>query len=173
MPILNFGCGDSFLEGFVNADLHAKRVDKRFDFNKFPYPFKDNHFDQVFSKHVLEHLNEPIKVIEELWRITKPLGTVKIIVPHYSSAGAFTPLHKTFWGANAIAFAMNSTGVYGKHDFSLVYTKIRWEAPNSKTKWVGKILNPFINFSIPLFERFWCYWFGGAYEIEWLLRVKK
>lgn len=173
MQMLNLGCGDSYWSGWVNADLYAKKVDKRFDFNEFPYPFKDNFFDHVYSSHTLEHLEEPVKVMEELWRISKPNSRVKIIVPHYSGAGAHTPLHKTFWGTNAIAFVQNSTGRYGKHDFKIVSSRINWTSKNQRTAFLNKLMNPLINASIPLYERFWCYWFGGAHEIEWILKVKK
>ncbi len=157
----------------MNADLYCKEADTTFEFNQFPYPFKKNCFDEVFCRHTLEHLKEPLKVLEEIHRICSHGAVVTIIVPHYSSAGAHTPLHKTYWGANAMVIAQNPLGGYGKFDYSIESTKIRWESKDAKTAFIGKILNPLINLSIPLFERFWCYWVGGAYEIEWVLRVKK
>ena len=47
------------------------------------------------KNNVLEHLNDTIKPIEELWRITKNKGIIKIWVPLYPSIGCFAdPTHK-------------------------------------------------------------------------------
>jgi predicted SAM-dependent methyltransferase len=59
MTKLNFGCGEEIMEGFVNMDiLKLEGVDVAHDFNKFPYPFKDNEFDEIYTSHVLEHLED-------------------------------------------------------------------------------------------------------------------
>ena len=40
---LNFGCGPEIMKGYVNMDiLKLSGVDVVHNFNKFPYPFKDN-----------------------------------------------------------------------------------------------------------------------------------
>ena len=64
---LNFGCGTDIKEGYVNADIQ-EGADLVFDFNKFPYPFKDNEFDYIYSRNVLEYLENPEKVLIELRR---------------------------------------------------------------------------------------------------------
>ena len=48
-------------------------------------PFPDDHFDFVYSSNVLEHVNEPPKVIGEIVRVLKPGGCAQIIVPNYGS----------------------------------------------------------------------------------------
>lgn len=45
-------------------------------------PFKDNTVDFVFTSHVLEHFFDPIKALEEWYRVTKKGGYVFMIVPH-------------------------------------------------------------------------------------------
>ena len=68
--------------------------DVEYDLNKFPYPFKDNMFDEVRIYHTLEHLERPIKVMEEVWRILKPEGIVKIKVPYWKLFSTFSnPFH--------------------------------------------------------------------------------
>ena len=59
----------------------------------------DNYFDEIISSQVLEHLSDRMKVMDELWRITKPNGIIKLDMPYFTSAGAFChPEHKSFWG---------------------------------------------------------------------------
>jgi ubiquinone/menaquinone biosynthesis C-methylase UbiE len=48
-------------------------------------PFEDNSFDIIFSTNVLEHVNNPKKVISEAIRVCKPKGTIQIVVPNYGS----------------------------------------------------------------------------------------
>ncbi len=47
--------------------------------------FPDNHFDVVFSTNVLEHVNDPKKVLAEAIRVCKPGGYIQIVVPSYGS----------------------------------------------------------------------------------------
>lgn len=50
----------------------------------FSIPFKDNSFDLVYNSGVIEHFPNPtnIAAVKEMARITKPGGTLVIIVPN-------------------------------------------------------------------------------------------
>jgi SAM-dependent methyltransferase len=48
-------------------------------------PFPDERFDIVYSSNVLEHVNDPPKVIAEIIRVLKPGGYAQIVVPNYGS----------------------------------------------------------------------------------------
>jgi ubiquinone/menaquinone biosynthesis C-methylase UbiE len=48
-------------------------------------PFSDNTFDVVFSTNVLEHVENPVKVLSEALRVLKPGGILQIIYPNYHS----------------------------------------------------------------------------------------
>ncbi len=68
--------------------------DIELDLNAFPYPFDDESFDEVRIFHVLEHLKFPLKVMEEVWRILKPNGIVRIKVPYWKIFSIFmNPFH--------------------------------------------------------------------------------
>ncbi len=45
-------------------------------------PFDDNSLDFVLNAHVIEHLFDPIKALQEWWRVVRPGGYVFLIVPH-------------------------------------------------------------------------------------------
>ncbi len=45
-------------------------------------PFKDSTLDFVFTSHVLEHFFDPIKALEEWYRVTKKDGYIFMIIPH-------------------------------------------------------------------------------------------
>ncbi len=73
MKILDLGSGPWKYKGAISIDWNSEtKPDILWDLNKFPYPFSDNEFDLIYASHILEHLNELIKVLEEIWRILKP-----------------------------------------------------------------------------------------------------
>ena len=68
------------------------------DLNVFPYPIEDSSFDEIYAKHILEHLDQPQKVIEELHRVLKPGGTLFIETPHFSNYVSYSePSHKLYY----------------------------------------------------------------------------
>jgi predicted SAM-dependent methyltransferase len=97
---LDIGCGTSKKEGFLGVDiLELPDVNVVHDLNVFPYPFKDSEVDEIWMDQVLEHLNEPLKVIEELYRICKNGASITIGVPYFRSFYAtIDPTHKNFFG---------------------------------------------------------------------------
>jgi ubiquinone/menaquinone biosynthesis C-methylase UbiE len=48
-------------------------------------PFADNTFDAVFSFNVLEHVNDPARMLSEAVRVLAPGGTAFILAPNYGS----------------------------------------------------------------------------------------
>jgi ubiquinone/menaquinone biosynthesis C-methylase UbiE len=48
-------------------------------------PYPDNYFDIVYSTNVLEHVNDPKKVIHETIRVLKPGGYFQFVIPNYGS----------------------------------------------------------------------------------------
>lgn len=97
MRKLNFGFGVDYREGYDNADSQ-KCADISFDFNKFPYPIKDNTYDYVYASCILEHLDSPKDVLNELWKICKPNARIEIIVPYYNNKSAYSEIeHKWFF----------------------------------------------------------------------------
>jgi SAM-dependent methyltransferase len=99
---LDFGCGSSKKDGFEGADiLNLKGVEHVFDFNRFPYPFADNEFEEIWCDQVLEHLEHPLKVMGELYRISKPGCKITIGVPYFRSFYAvIDPTHRNLFGVH-------------------------------------------------------------------------
>lgn len=63
---------------YVTADLH-QACDLKFDIHRIPLP---NHcFDAILCSHVLEHVRDDRKALQELHRILKPHGWAYLQVP--------------------------------------------------------------------------------------------
>ena len=95
---LNLGSSDRIIEGFLNVDiLPAKGVDIVCDLNK-GIPLKDNSVTEIYACHILEHLDDTVKIMEEIYRVCKNGAIVKIKVPYFKSIGAFKdPTHRRFF----------------------------------------------------------------------------
>jgi len=84
--ILDAGCGTNKYEGSIGMDNNPRTgADVIHDLDDFPYPFGDNEFDLVVSRHVVEHVPNVIRFVEELHRITKPGGRIRLLAPHYTN----------------------------------------------------------------------------------------
>jgi predicted SAM-dependent methyltransferase len=104
--ILDLGCGNRKRAGAIGIDKNpATCADIVHDLNTFPYPFEESTFDAVYVDNVLEHLEDVIAVMEELHRITKPGGIVKVIVPYFRAKWAFIdPTHRHFFTIDSFSY---------------------------------------------------------------------
>lgn len=86
MKAINIGCGKDIKKGWTNLDIVKREgVDIIFDLEKLPKQkilVRDNSFDLVYCKDVLEHFYNPIPILKELSRICKIGGTIEIKVPY-------------------------------------------------------------------------------------------
>ena len=180
---LNLGAGIDIKKSsnnvkWVNVDfIKGKGIDVVHNLEKFPYPFKDNSIDYILMDNILEHLEDTIKVMEELYRICKLKAIIEIMVPHYSSAGAFSSLtHKRFFGSQSFNDLEESNWQkYSHAKFKILQNKLRWF---SCRNWL--FIRPFkllINWIINIYpfwaERFLCYNIGGYDSIHFKLEVIK
>jgi len=106
---LNLGCGNDNIKGYTNLDIkEGRNVNIVHNLNEFPYPFKDNTIEEIRMSHILEHLDNPINTLHECHRILKRNGVIKIIVPYFTSMGAYSPYHKTYY-STAFLSHLNDT----------------------------------------------------------------
>lgn len=100
---INLGCGQKILKDFINIDfIKFDGVDKIIDLNKFPYKgLKKNYYDFILAENILEHLDYPDLVLQELYELLKNKGILKIVVPYFNSANAYMAGHKHFFSRNS------------------------------------------------------------------------
>jgi beta-1,4-mannosyl-glycoprotein beta-1,4-N-acetylglucosaminyltransferase len=78
---LNLGCGDTLLDGYVNADLYNPAAHVKADAYSLPFP--NERFEELFACHIFEHLS-PYKIADTLieWkRVLKPGGKLIMEMP--------------------------------------------------------------------------------------------
>jgi len=156
---LNMGCGVNIEKNSTNLDyFKLNGVDVVHDLNKFPYPFKDNTFEEVFADNVLEHLNDPQKPLEELSRICKPGAVIDIIVPLAPTMHAFRdPTHKLFFTYRTFEYfteESKSLNHYTKARFKILSRRIIFHNQLGFMTRIINISDRFTKFMCEFFSQF-------------------
>src|SRR5260370_17255455 len=96
MRTLDVGCGINKLPGAIGIDRNpASRADVLCDLDRIPYPFRDSSFDALQAVHVIEHVADVIRSMEEFHRLVRAGGEVFIVTPHYTDFSSFCdPTHR-------------------------------------------------------------------------------
>lgn len=125
MAELLIGCGNSkkkrltfegipqeFSGELVTLDFDDScNPDVLHDLNQLPYPFPDNHFDEIHAYEVLEHCGRQgdwrffFNQFYEFWRILKPDGYFVATVPAWDQGWAWgDPGHTRIIAAESLIF---------------------------------------------------------------------
>jgi SAM-dependent methyltransferase len=175
MRILDVGCGINKKAGAIGIDRNAaSRADVLCDLDRFPYPFRDSSFDALQAVHVIEHVSDVIRSMEEFHRLVRDGGEVFIVTPHYTDFSSFCdPTHRWHLNSFSLRYFGEDNAGYG------YYSNVKFEEISTRVKllalwrWLGfeLLVNAF-----PRYRRFWehylCFVVRGK-VIEWRLRVKK
>ncbi|MDO5606841.1 MAG: methyltransferase domain-containing protein [Capnocytophaga sp.] len=97
---------------YITTDLESPLADVKADICNLP--FADNSFDVILCNHVLEHIPDHRKAIQELFRVMKPNGTGIFQVPQdYSRSITFED--------NSITDPKERTRIFGQYDHVRIY----------------------------------------------------
>lgn len=128
MSVLNLGCGNEPVEGAVNHDLtrHADWVDVAHDLEITPWPWLYDRFDEVIAQDVIEHLHLGfIGFFDEVWRILRPGGLVRVRTPLWNSPNAaIDPTHVRCYHPESFHYLDPRTGWGRRYGF---YTTRKWQ----------------------------------------------
>ena len=110
--LLDIGCGTGYFAAFMkNGEWRVTGVEKdegarnfaieKFDLNVISESeiagFQKEMFDSITLWHVFEHFHDPVKYLQDIYRILKPGGVCVIAMPNCSSFDA--KYYRQFWAA--------------------------------------------------------------------------
>lgn len=163
---LQIGCGARGRPDWVDLDRALlPGVDLVADLDR-PLPFADGIFDEVLAEHVLEHVADLVALLGELARVCRPGARLHVVVPHFSSVGAFTdPTHRRFFGYHSF----DNFTADGDYNF-YSRTRLRIDARRIRYFWVknrrrvvpSRFLTWLINLWPLAYERFFCWWLPAS-----------
>jgi len=97
---------------YITTDLYSPLADVKADITALP--FDDNEFDVIFCNHVLEHIPDDTKAMQELYRVMKPGGFGILQVPLDENR------EETFQD-DSITDPDERTRIFGQYDHVRVY----------------------------------------------------
>lgn len=174
LPVLDVGCGVNKYPGAIGVDSNPHtRADVLADLDQFPYPFRDSSFREIRAVHLIEHVANVIRTVEEFHRLLVPGGCLTIVTPHYTDFSSFCdPTHR--WHLNS--FSLRYFTEEGSYAY---YSRARFREISTRVKLLA--LWRYLGFELLVngsrrFRRFWefylCYLIRGK-VIEWRLEVVK
>lgn len=170
--ILHLGCGEKKVPGSIGVDINShSAADVIHDLNRFPYPFPANTFNQIIAENIIEHLDDLVKVMEEIYRIAKNRAKIYITTGHFSSVDSFTdPTHKHFFTSRTFDYFIPGTDLYKYRYSHARYKKCRvWVGPDGNIHPLLKLLLTFINQHVVYYEKRFAFIFPVGsinYELE-------
>lgn len=99
---------------YITSDLESPIADVKADICDLP--FKDNSFDVVFCNHVLEHITDDKKAMQELFRVMKRGGFGVFQIPQ-------DLLRETTFEDNSITDKKERAEIFGQYDHVRIYGK--------------------------------------------------
>jgi SAM-dependent methyltransferase len=164
--VLDLGCGNKKRRGAIGVDFNNRTAaDVIHNLNSFPYPFEDSSFDEIYLDNTLEHLDDVMRVMEEVHRICVPRGLVKVIVPYFRSTWAYIdPTHKHFFTANSFSYFDPDNIICTRYDYTLARFKPEKIVFNEtlKNRWTKKIILKLANRWPQRYE----YYFSHFYPLD-------
>jgi SAM-dependent methyltransferase len=168
---LNLGSGRSYRGDAVNVDITADTSpDVVHNLNQRPWPFADDQFDDVSATDVLEHLDDIAATMVELHRVCADGARIEIVVPHFSSDGAYTdPTHRHYFGAFTFDYfsEAHANNFYSRARFT-VQSRLIVFRPTLVNKLVARAANRFPR----EYEQRWT-WIFPAWFLDIILTVVK
>lgn len=169
---INLGCGNKIMENYINIDVvQLPGVDLVISLEDAKLPFQNNSVKTVVCDHILEHIDNFLFLMEEIYRICKPNAVIHVYVPYYKYEGSFRdPTHKRF-------FSERSFDYFSPYSQFNYYSKARFEVLECKLTNSHKIKrfrkeDIFLKF-LP-FKKFFSFFIWNIYtEIYFLIKVIK
>jgi SAM-dependent methyltransferase len=189
--VIDIGCGDRKYPNSIGLDIAAfDGVDIVADV-EHGLPFRDASVDGVHASHVLEHFDDLVGAMEEIWRVCRPGARVYITVPHASSSFQAwrDPTHRRALTLDTFSYFDRASpegsrfGYYTRAHFRRVYGRLRFAGgPPRGRSFRSPLVAIFVegleaaaNGSARaqrLCERWWGSWFGIAEAYAVLEAVK-
>ena len=156
---LNIGCGEKFLDGWVNIDKYPSNSSIFFGDIQQGLAYADSVVDEILLDNVIEHIQSVPDVMREAHRLLKSGGKIHIYTPHYTSHSSWRDPthvhHLSFFSFDM--FCKKRNGHYlGGALFEVVTKKLSFGGGLSI---LGRMI---FKISPELYERKFAFWFPAS-----------
>lgn len=104
---LDIGCGKRKAEpDAIGIDVSSDSVaDHIWNLDQYPWPLEASQFDRIHMSHIIEHVEDPMRAMAEVYRVAREGADVFITTPHFSSHNSYVdPTHKRHMAAQSFEY---------------------------------------------------------------------
>ena len=114
---VHLGCGNDVKEGYVNLDINDGNIAKddvvHCDLEEGRLPFNNNSCCEVLAVHLFEHIRNFIPLMNEIHRVLRPGGFLRMEVPVYPYEEAFQdPTHVRYFTSQTLKYFVGGEDLY-------------------------------------------------------------
>jgi SAM-dependent methyltransferase len=95
--VLDIGCGKRKMElDAIGIDASPdSAADHVWNLDRYPWPIDSGQFSRIYMSHIIEHLDDPMQAMSEVYRVATDGADVFVTTPHFSSHNSYVdPTHK-------------------------------------------------------------------------------
>ena len=118
--MMDIGCGDGEFMSKINQSIgvdinpfciqHIKAKGmEAYHYERYPLHFEEESFETLFCDNVIEHIDDPSNLIEEMYRLLQKNGRLIIGVPTYKGFHRQAD-HKVFYDESKLETTFNKFG---------------------------------------------------------------
>lgn len=187
--VIDLGCGSRKKTGAIGLDIaRIAGVDIVADVMR-PLPFRDRSIDEVYASHLVEHVEDLMTFMGEVWRVCKPGALVHLRFPHGGTSFVLwrDPTHRrgvlldTFDYFDPNTFGGSAFGYYHPAKFRIVHRRLTFNLnndrliPSRSRRVIGRVVDALANRSQRaqyVCERFWGPLVGIEEAHIWMRAIK-
>lgn len=177
MTVIELGCGLRKAEGAIGLDINPRSdadVLCNLDFGNLP--FRDSSVDKVLAYDVLEHVDNFVAVVEDIWRILKPGGILEVSAPFMSSVNYFSdPTHRRAFTSKSFDYFIKGTtsSEYRYSDTEFLLNSVEYEKNEYECRhFINRMIIRWANNNMEKYERRYAFIFP-VYQIYFELQAVK
>jgi len=167
--VLDIGCGPRKVPGAVGVDIHRfPGVNVIADLDVPHWPFRTAAFAEIFARHIIEHVVDPVAFLRVVHRVGELSALVHVLTPPFTSLTSWQdPTHRwhlsAFWWEALPDYLEARTG-----RFVLVSARVAFLSPLSS--FVPRLIIAVLG--LKQWEKHFAYMFP-ARDVVTTLRIEK
>jgi len=124
---LDLCCSSRKPEGYYGIDIaQFPGVDLVYDLNS-GIPLPDNSCEIVRAHDAIEHMNNGMQIMKEIWRVCTDKALVDILVPSTDGRGAWQDLsHNSYWNQNSFGYWCNEAQWMDYYRGPCLFAPVEW-----------------------------------------------
>ena len=177
MTVIELGCGLRKAEGAIGLDINPRSdADVLCNLDSGNLPFRDSSIDKVLACDVLEHVDNFVAVVEDIWRILKPGGILEVSAPFMSSVNYFSdPTHRRAFTSKSFDYFIKGTtsSEYRYSDAEFLLNSVEYEKNEYECRhFINRMIIRWANNNMEKYERRYAFIFP-VYQIYFELQAVK